>query len=88
MKTQNLIMVDFAGNDRRSVKAMLNGRGDGREVGWQKFERMHGAQMSQEELQAAYARASRGRNPNAMRQALRTVGKALLAAAAVTIIAT
>lgn len=33
-RSKNLIMVDFAHQDRRSVSAMLRGYGDGREF-WQ-----------------------------------------------------
>lgn len=33
----NLVMVDFAVRDPRSVSAGLRGNGDGREVVWEKF---------------------------------------------------
>lgn len=35
----NLIMIDHASKDDRSVKAMLLGNGDGRENIWLKFEK-------------------------------------------------
>jgi len=37
MSKQNLIMVDFARHDIRSVAAMLRGQGDGREVKLNEF---------------------------------------------------
>lgn len=37
--TQNLIMIDHASKDVRSVKAMLQGNGDGRENVWLDFEK-------------------------------------------------
>ena len=56
---KNLQMVDFAANDKRSAAAMLRGKGDGREKAWLSFERKHEALMSQEQLQAAFAKAAR-----------------------------
>lgn len=56
---KNFKMMDFAATDKRSVSAMLNGKGDGREKAWLKFEGKHEALMSQEDLQAAFAKASR-----------------------------
>lgn len=47
--SQNLIMVDSAPIDPRSVSAMLHGIGDGREQSWQSFEDAHPA-LSQEEI--------------------------------------
>jgi len=52
-------MVDFAVNDRRSVAAMLKGKGDDREKVWLKFEGKHEALMTQEQLQAAFTKAAR-----------------------------
>lgn len=37
----NLIMVDHASKDKRSVKAMLQGAGDGREHQWEFFKKAH-----------------------------------------------
>lgn len=54
-----LQMVDFAVNDKRSVAAMLRGKGDGREKAWLKFEGKHEALMTQEQLQAAFTKAAR-----------------------------
>lgn len=55
----NLQMMDFAVTDKRSTVAMLRGKGDGREQAWLKFEGKHEALMTQEELQAAFSKASR-----------------------------
>jgi hypothetical protein len=45
----NLIMIDHAINDRRSVQAMFCGRGDRREQLWEFFSDTHSS-MTQEEL--------------------------------------
>ena len=45
----NLIMMDHASKDQRSVPAMLRGTGDGREQSWQSFEDAHPA-LTQEDL--------------------------------------
>lgn len=45
----NLIMMDHASKDQRSVPAMLRGTGDGREQSWQSFEDAH-PELAQEEL--------------------------------------
>lgn len=45
----NLIMMDHAPKDQRSVRAMLRGTGDGREQSWQSFEDAHPT-LTQEEL--------------------------------------
>lgn len=37
----NLIMVDHASKDKRSVKAMLQGVGDGRERLWESFKKVY-----------------------------------------------
>ena len=55
----DLIMQEYAARDKRSIAAMLNRRGDGREKQWLKFEQVHQAQMSQEEMHAAFELASR-----------------------------
>ena len=57
----DLIMQEYAARDKRSIAAMLNRRGDGREKQWLKFEQVHQAQMSQEEKHAAFELASRYR---------------------------
>lgn len=85
---KNLVMVDFAGSDRRSVNAMLRGRGDGREKAWLKFEGLHGAQMTQAEMQAAFRSASRKRDQSKMRSALSMVKKALTVGVVVALVAT
>lgn len=56
---QNMVMVDFASKDPRSVSAMLRGKGDGREKEWLRFEAKNKAFFSEEELQAAFRKASR-----------------------------
>jgi hypothetical protein len=45
----NLILMDHASKDQRSVPAMLRGTGDGREQSWQSFEGAHPT-LTQEEL--------------------------------------
>lgn len=85
---KNLVMVDFAVNDSRSVGAMLRGRGDGREKAWVKFEGLHGAQMSQVELQKAFRAASRNRDKSKMHAALASVKKTLAVVLAVALVAT
>lgn len=45
----NLIMIDSAPNDSRSVSAMLRGHGDGREQPWLSFEITY-ITLSQEEI--------------------------------------
>ena len=57
----DLIMQEYAARDKRSIAAMLSRRGDGREKHWLKFEQEHQAQMSQEEMHAAFERAYRYR---------------------------
>ena len=62
MGTQNLIMVDFAAKDTRSVSAMLRGNGDGRELAYQKFidtEILKEPILSEAELAEIYSRQSR-----------------------------
>lgn len=39
--SHNLIMIDHASKDRRSVQAMLQGYGDGREYAWTSFKNAH-----------------------------------------------
>ena len=55
----DLIMQEYAARDKLSIAAMLSRRGDGREKHWLKFEQEHQAQMSQEEMHAAFERACR-----------------------------
>lgn len=53
----NLIMVDFAGKDSRSVAAMLRGRGDGRErrfVDFMNAETLKDPVLTEEELVEVY----------------------------------
>lgn len=57
----NLIMMDHAPKDQRSVPAMLRGAGDGREQSWQSFEDAHPtltqeALMEKFRLEARYGR--------------------------------
>lgn len=37
----NLIMIDHASKDKRSVKAMLQGLGDGRDRLWESFKKLY-----------------------------------------------
>lgn len=62
MGTQNMIMVDFAVKDTRSVAAMLRGFGDGRDRAYQKFidtEILKEPILSEEELAEIYTRQAR-----------------------------
>lgn len=54
----NLIMMDHASKDQRSMPAMLRGTGDGREQSWQSFEDAHPA-LTQEELMEKFRRETR-----------------------------
>jgi len=57
----NLIMIDHASKDKRSVKAMLQGFGDGRERQWESFKKVYPslpleALMEKFEKEARYGR--------------------------------
>ncbi len=57
----NLIMVDHASKDKRSVKSMLEGVGDGRERLWESFKKIYlslpmEALMEKFEKEARYGR--------------------------------
>lgn len=39
--SENLIMVDFASSDPRSISAMLRNQGDGRQQLWLDYEKSH-----------------------------------------------
>ena len=52
--SQNLIMVDHAFKDCRSISAMLNGAADGRALAWQSFENAY-QNISQEELMEKFS---------------------------------
>lgn len=54
----NLIMMDHASKDQRSVPAMLRGTGDNREQSWQSFEDAHPT-LTQEELMEKFKREAR-----------------------------
>ncbi len=61
--TANLVMMDHASKDQRSVPAMLRGTGDNREQSWQSFEDAH-PNISQEELMEKFRCEARyGRIP-------------------------
>lgn len=74
MSKQNLIMVDFAKQDTRSVAAMLRGVGDGREVELNEFitrEALKDPLVSHEQLNkdfALQARAEFNRNIHQIRK--------------------
>lgn len=51
----NLIMMDFAWQDPKSVSAMIRGHGDGRERHWHRFVRKH-PDMEMEDLMVLYHR--------------------------------
>ena len=57
MSNQNLVNVDFAAQDIRSVSAMLRGYGDGRENAFNKFmteEALKDPLVTEEQLQEVY----------------------------------
>lgn len=54
----DLIMIDHASKDQRSMPAMLRGTGDGREQSWQSFEDAHPA-LTQEVLMEKFRREAR-----------------------------
>lgn len=53
---QNLIMVDFVLQDKRSTGAMLRGEGDGRERMWLELHEKKRHFLSEEELYFLYPR--------------------------------
>jgi hypothetical protein len=55
LMTQNLMMVEHAPNDSRSVSAMLKGKGDGRELAWLSFENANPEITDQELLMAQFS---------------------------------
>jgi len=80
-------MMDNAVNDSRSVAAMLRNKGDRRENVWNGFEGKHEALMSQEELQAAFAKAVRFGKVGNRQETINKIKKALLIAFGVFVIA-
>jgi len=59
-----MIMQDVSCKDTRSTKAMLKGRGDGRECSWLAFEKLH-SNLTLEDLFDAFTKAVRyGRLPS------------------------
>jgi len=54
----NLIMIDHALTDHRSVPAMLRGAGDGREQSWEDFKNAHPS-LAQEELMEEFRQEAR-----------------------------
>ena len=59
----NLINVDFASQDKRSISAMLRGRGDGRERLWSRYAAKHHV-IEMEQLMADYAKACTVEKPS------------------------
>ena len=74
----NLQMMDNAVNDNRSAAAMLRGKGDGREKAWLRFEGEHEALMSQEQIQAAFAKAARYGKVGSRIEMINKIKKSLL----------
>lgn len=81
MKTpgKNLIMVDYAHQDRRSTSAMLLGKGDGREQKWIEFSEKKQGFFTEDELYFLYQQHCAGERTAAdeiaiFRQALFAVG--------------
>lgn len=54
----NLIMIDHALTDHRSVPAMLRSAGDGREQPWEDFKNAHPS-LAQEELMEQFRQEAR-----------------------------
>lgn len=54
----NLIMVDHAPTDHRSIPAMLRGIGDGREQSWEDFKNAH-TSLAEEELMEQFRQKAR-----------------------------
>ena len=55
----NLTMVEHAANDPRSTAAMLQGKGDGREMAWLAFEKAKPEITNQELLMAQFSHEAR-----------------------------
>ena len=55
----NLTMVEHAANDPRSAAAMLQGKGDGRELAWLAFEKAKPEITDQEMLMAQFSHEAR-----------------------------
>lgn len=71
----NLVMVDFAARDPRSVSAGLRGNGDGREVVWEKFRNQVANTdplLSDEDISYLYSQNCKVNAP-AKRGAVRTI---------------
>ena len=84
----NLIMQEHASHDKRSAAAMLNGAGDGREKHWLNFEQEHRAQMSQEEMHAAFQLVCRYRKVIQWNVLLSRIKKGLFTALGILFIGT
>ena len=84
--SDNLIMLDFAPNDPRSVAAMFRGTGDGREQSWLTFEAVQPA-ISQEEIMEKFSLEVRyGRIKNKSKRQLTSAKKWQLALIGLAII--
>jgi hypothetical protein len=59
LSLQNLTMVEHAAKDPRSTSAMLQGRGDGRELPWLAFEKSKPEITDQELVMAQFSHAVR-----------------------------
>lgn len=55
----NLTMVEHSANDSRSAAAMLQGKGDGRELAWLSFEKAEPEITDQELLMAQFSHEAR-----------------------------
>ena len=55
----NLIMLEHAANDPRSAAAMLQGKGDGRELSWFVFEKTNTEITDQDLLMAQFSHEAR-----------------------------
>lgn len=82
----NLQMMDSAVNDKRSVAAMLRGKGDKRENVWLSFKGKHEALMSQDELHEAFNKAVRFGRVGNRQEVISKVKKSLLVALGILVI--
>lgn len=59
LMVQNLTMLEHSANDPRSTAAMLQGKGDGRELAWLAFEKAKPEITDQELLMAQFSHEAR-----------------------------
>ena len=82
---QNLTMVEHSANDSRSASAMLQGKGDGRELPWLAFEKANPEIIDHELLMVKFSHEARygrfkaaGLSPRALKLTMGLVGLAII----------